>query len=117
MLGKLLHRDRTPTDDRWQVVTVAVPPGEVVVPPPLAGRDDVDWKLRPAPGDRGSELAAHPRPGGPSDADLRQLLRETKQLIEVGELLQADSPGTSEKTLLNAPLRAITGRAERLGHK
>ncbi|WP_229402537.1 hypothetical protein [Micromonospora okii] len=97
-------RDARP--DRWQVVTVDRPPEWVLPggrwPEPLRRLGGaVEVALRPAPGGRGTELAARPAgtplPGmaahvvgddpGPL---LRQALRQVKQLAETGEVLRAD---------------------------
>ncbi|MEV0807098.1 hypothetical protein [Micromonospora sp. NPDC050200] len=98
--------DRRP--GRWQVVTVDRPPGEVLPggrwPDPLRPLDGaVELHLRPAPGGRGSELAARPLGGVatlPGMAAhlvgddpglfLRDVLRRVKQLTETGEVLRAD---------------------------
>ncbi|MFG1777054.1 hypothetical protein ACGFIR_21810 [Micromonospora sp. NPDC049051] len=96
-----------PRPARWQVVTVDRAPGEVLPggrwPEPLRrlGRA-VQVELRPAPGCRGTELAARPVPGAVppglaahlvgDDPGLlvRRVLREVKQLAETGEVLRAD---------------------------
>lgn len=93
---------------RWQVVTVDRPPGQVLPegrwPEPLRRLGDaVQVRVRPAPGDRGTELAARPRPGAGPPPGLavhlvgddpgrlvRQALREAKQLAETGEVLRPD---------------------------
>src|SRR5215208_5245471 len=62
--------------DRWHTVTVNRPPEEVApegrLPEPLAGLSDaVEVRFRPAPGGRGTELAARLRddaPAGPGGA-------------------------------------------------
>jgi hypothetical protein len=53
---------------RWEVVTVDRPPEQVLPdgrwPDPLRGLDGaVEVRVRPAPGDRGTELAARPLVG------------------------------------------------------
>ncbi|MGY0004594.1 hypothetical protein [Micromonospora sp. I033] len=93
---------------RWQVVTVAGRPDEVLPsgrwPEPLRPLDGaVELSARPAPGGRGTELAARLPGGGPAlpglaahllgddpGRFLRRLLREAKQLVETGEVLRAD---------------------------
>ena len=53
---------------------------------------DAESVVREAPGGRGSELAVRWRPGqsqGRSPDELRRLLREVKQVLEVGEVLVA----------------------------
>jgi hypothetical protein len=90
---------------RWLVVTVEGPPERVApdgqLPGPLADLGEaIEVELRPAPGDRGTELAARVRSvggTGPADApdpselrkQLRGALRQAKQLVEVGEVLVA----------------------------
>ncbi|WP_368497129.1 hypothetical protein [Herbiconiux sp. A18JL235] len=97
------RRSRRPHDDghRWNVVTIARPPSEVVqehsLPEPLAVLHDViDVTWSAAPGDRGTELRARPRAEvfqkDPRDIRraVREALRETKQLLEVGHLMTLD---------------------------
>ncbi|MFG3698322.1 hypothetical protein ACGF5C_10450 [Micromonospora sp. NPDC047620] len=96
-----------PRPTRWQVVTVDRTPGEVLPggrwPEPLRRLGGaVQVELRPAPGCRGTELAARPLAGAAptglaahlvgDDPGLliRQALREVKQLAETGEVLRAD---------------------------
>ncbi|MGW0434150.1 hypothetical protein ACWDV4_16620 [Micromonospora sp. NPDC003197] len=112
---------------RWQTVTVDRPPAQVApegrLPEPLVRLGDgVETRIRPAPGGRGTELAARLRAGG-SDAltgmvahltgddprmALRAALRQAKQLAETGELLTPDLPSTTRRTLLNRPLEVAT---------
>ncbi|MEV0879563.1 hypothetical protein AB0I85_17220 [Micromonospora echinofusca] len=96
-----------PRPGRWQVVTVDRAPGDVLPggrwPEPLRRLGAaVQVELRPAPGCRGTELAARPVPGAApaglaahlvgDDPGLlvRRALREAKQLAETGEVLRAD---------------------------
>ncbi|MFI2712951.1 hypothetical protein ACH495_22785 [Micromonospora sp. NPDC018662] len=102
---------RTATDPRpgrWQVVTVTGRPEQVLPggrwPEPLRRLDGaVEVWARPAPGGRGTELAVRPLGGTPALAGfaahlvgddpgryLRQVLRQTRQLLETGEVLRAD---------------------------
>jgi hypothetical protein len=116
--------------DRWHTVTVNRPPEEVApagrLPEPLAGLGDtVEVQIRPAPGGRGTELAARPRTSAPSGLRgavaraagndprpaLRTALRQAKQLAETGEVLEPDTPPTSRRTLRNLPLELATRRA------
>ncbi|MDX5460128.1 hypothetical protein [Micromonospora tulbaghiae] len=107
-----------PRPGRWQVVTVATAPEQALPagrwPEPLRRLDGaVEVWARPAPGGRGTELAVRPLGGEctlPGFAAhlvgddpgrfLRQVLRQTKQLLETGEVLRADRspldrPGTA----------------------
>ncbi|GLY20892.1 hypothetical protein Misp04_06240 [Micromonospora sp. NBRC 101691] len=95
---------------RWQVVTVGRPADEVLpggrLPEPLARLGDgVQVRLRAAPGDRGTELAARAPDGrfagmaahlvgDDPDQVLRAALREVRQLAETGEPLRPDRPWT-----------------------
>jgi hypothetical protein len=110
-------------ESRWQVVTVNRPRAELSpdgrVPEPLARLGDaVEVHLRPAPGNRGTELAARMRPGASHGLAgmaahvtgddprlaLRAALRQAKQVAETGELLSADQPAVPRRTLLDGPL-------------
>jgi hypothetical protein len=116
--------------DRWHTVTVNRPPEEVApegrLPEPLAALGDtVEVQVRPAPGNRGTELAARPRTGAPSGLrraaaraagadprqDVRTALRQAKQLAEIGEVLEPDKPPTTRRTLRGLPLELATRRA------
>lgn len=117
---------------RWRAVTVDRSPEEVMpdqrVPAPLAELGDlVEVEVRPAPGDKGSELRARlrsPEPTGVASAAarvsgqdprqrVRSALREAKQLIEVGEVLRVDPTphGRRSPTPTGAIVEAATKRA------
>ncbi|RAO37145.1 hypothetical protein ONO23_01336 [Micromonospora noduli] len=114
-LLRVPHRGARPGADgdaaapaRWEVVTVDRPPEQVLPegrwPEPLRRLDGaVEVRVRPAPGDRGTELAARPLAGvtpptglaahlvGDDPALLvRRTLRQIKQRVEAGEVLRAD---------------------------
>ena len=80
---------------RWRAVTVLRDPADVSagLPAPLAALGDrVEVRVTPAPGDRGTELAARHR-GTPTEdevGDLRAALREAKALLEVGQVLRME---------------------------
>ncbi|WP_230689062.1 hypothetical protein ACN26Y_14925 [Micromonospora sp. WMMD558] len=91
----------------WQVVTVDRAPRAVLPggrwPEPLRRLGGaIQVEVRPAPGCRGTELAARPRPGVPLPGlaahvvgddparAVRAALRQAKQLAETGEVLRAD---------------------------
>ncbi|MBV9382376.1 MAG: hypothetical protein JOY82_04050 [Streptosporangiaceae bacterium] len=104
--------DRTPRN-RWLMVTVNCPPGQFPaagdLPEPVAKLTDrAEVTIRPAPGDRGTELGMRlleQPPAGVagvtarlSGADPRQeirsALRDAKSLIETGEVIKPDEPTT-----------------------
>jgi hypothetical protein len=131
-LSSLQSDGRAPDDGvtRWQVVTVYRPGDEVMPdgnpPEPLAKLGDrIDVRAQPAPGDRGTELAARLRTPPSPDAtgpiarisgedprqEVRAALRNVKMLIETGEILQPDRPPTTKRTLTGLPLELVTRRA------
>jgi hypothetical protein len=118
---------------RWHVATIARPADQVMrdgrPPEPLADLGDrVEIQARPAPGDKGTELAVRLKNdgdrGGPlarlrgedPDQHLRRALRESKALLEAGEVVRPSRPATTERTPLNRPLEWATrhGREEGL---
>jgi hypothetical protein len=92
--------------NRWRSVTVNKPAGQVApdgtLPEPLAKLGDrVEVRVTPAPGGKGTEIAARLRDPEPDGAaarlaghDPRQAvrlaLRESKALLEAGEVLRVD---------------------------
>ncbi|MCF6376674.1 hypothetical protein L2K70_03580 [Nocardioides KLBMP 9356] len=92
----------------WLAVTVLCEPGALdpaALPAPLAELGDrIEVDVRPAPGDKGTELYARLRgrkargggsagsrlTGNDAEAELRSALRRAKQLVEVGEVLAVD---------------------------
>jgi hypothetical protein len=121
---------RTRADrSRWHGVTIALPIDRVSPggqpPAPLADLgDEIEVQIRPAPGDKGTEILARPRGAdvrtvlarrrGADVRTVRRVLRETKSILETGEVLRPHGPPTTEKTLLNRPLEYATrhGREE-----
>jgi hypothetical protein len=111
--------------DRWHAVTVLCPPKEVEArrDTPLAALGDaVEVSVRPAPGERGSEVCARLTPAvaagddaGERLEELRTALRETRQVLEIGWVVSAGRATTSRPTPLNAPLRAVTAHAKGRG--
>jgi hypothetical protein len=84
---------------RWHKVTInrgaedVLPDGRL--PAPLASMGEaIEVRVDPAPGGKGTELAARVRDAAQSGGDLRpqvrSALREAKQLIEAGEVLRVD---------------------------
>jgi hypothetical protein len=126
-------RDRQ-RDTRWRAVTLNREPDQVApggqLPEPLAALGDrIETRIRPAPGGKGTELAARlvaPPPSGAAAArargsdprqELRSALREAKQLLEVGEVLAVDPTphGRRSLTPMGLALEAATRRADREG--
>ncbi len=82
---------------RWRVVTVLVPADRVGsgedLPAPLAALGTlIEVRVTPAPGDKGTEVAARYRADSSEEeiGRLRAALRTAKQLLEVGEVLRMD---------------------------
>ncbi|MEW2417025.1 hypothetical protein AB0953_25295 [Streptomyces sp. NPDC046866] len=112
-----LGRARSPArddGDRWLVVTVNRAPTDVYAgggPPPPLDRfaDGLEVRVRPAPGDRGTELAVRPKRSVPRltsslparlagrdpRQELRTALRQAKGLLEAGEVMLPDHPPTA----------------------
>ena len=106
---------------RWLAVTVLRPVAEVegseALAPLRALGPDVQSELREAPGGRGTEMAARWEVGrGRSPDELRRLLREAKQVLEVGEVLVATPrpegrrPTTPGGQLVDAAERRADGK-------
>ncbi|GAA2285946.1 hypothetical protein GCM10010145_39690 [Streptomyces ruber] len=110
-------RRTAPADtDRWLAVTVNRGPGDIQpdkLPAPLQEYGErIETRIRPAPGDRGTELAVRlkePQPeaahsvtariaGDDPRQDLRRALREAKSLLEAGEVMRPDTPPTTHDT-------------------
>jgi hypothetical protein len=108
---------------RWRAVTVLCEPDDLragALPAPLAALGDrVEVRTTPAPGDRGTELAARFRePVGEEEiGELRSALRKAKQLVEVGELLRVDPQphGHRAPTPQGAALEGMAGQAQKEG--
>ncbi|MBS6031351.1 MAG: hypothetical protein KH989_11825 [Kocuria rhizophila] len=117
---------------RWHSVTINRSQDEVMtngqMPGPLAGLGDlVEVQVRPAPGGKGTELAARLRvaePTGPRAArarvsghdprqQVRLALRQSKQLVEVGEVLRMDPTphGRRRPTPTGKLIDVVTRRA------
>ena len=101
--------------ERWHVVTVNLPLDQVApggqAPAALRELPEVTVDVRKAPGDKGTELAVT----GDDHMLIRKTLRDTKALLEVGEIAQPVAEGSADSTLLNAPLRAATAHAKEGG--
>ncbi|HEY0933098.1 MAG TPA: hypothetical protein VGD91_05065 [Trebonia sp.] len=103
--------------NRWRAVTVNRPAAEVApdgkLPDPLAALgDQVEVRITAAPGGKGTEIAVRLRAPEPSGAKalpgrlagndsrqaVRSALRESKALIETGELLRMDPRPAGRRT-------------------
>jgi uncharacterized membrane protein len=92
-------------------------------------REAIDVEIRPAPGDRGTEIAARlrePEPSGLASATarimgddprqtLRSALRQSKQLLETGEILRAHEPRTTHPGVPGKLVAAADRRAAEEG--
>ncbi|MFC4065070.1 hypothetical protein [Actinoplanes subglobosus] len=102
-----------PEQRRQHVVTVFRPLSELEAtqwPGSLAEiAGDVEITLAAAPGGRGTEIAVRiPESSAVSSGDVRRALRETRSLLEAGDVLLPHGPPTTVPTLLNRPLRTAT---------
>lgn len=113
VVGRLVvaRRKADSRDEHWLAVTVHCSPDRLHdLPEPLAElRQDVELRIRPATGDKGTELLARPV-GDVSREDLRVALRQTKSLIETGSVLRPDPPATHPGPA-GRVLRLVTSRA------
>lgn len=98
----------------WLAVTVLCEPSDIdqdALPAPLAElADQIEVQVRPAAGDKGTELCARLRQrpqtasaprrlsGEDAEGEIRSALRRAKQLIEVGEVLAVDPAPHGERT-------------------
>jgi short-subunit dehydrogenase len=122
---------------RWLVVTIACPPEQLTrpggLPDPIVRLQrevEVEVRVQPAPGDRGTELGvrlSRPRADGvptgmPSGLAarlggsdprqrLRSALRDAKSLVETGEVLRPDTPPTTRPTVTGKVMELATKRA------
>jgi hypothetical protein len=107
---------------RWLAVTVNAQVTVEQLPEPLRRLgDQVEVRVRPAPGDRGTEVLARPtRPvpvggrlrGSDPRPAVRRALREAKSLLETGEVLRPSRPGSDRPTLPGRLLDVVIGRAQ-----
>jgi hypothetical protein len=108
-----------PEKPRRHAITVYRPPAEIApdgrLPSPLRELGDgIELEMRPAPGDRGTEILARSR-GTVSEGAVRRALRDTRSLLEVGDVLLPDGPATTQPTVWNKPLRMATQRGREGG--
>jgi hypothetical protein len=106
-------------DPRRHAVTVNRPPDRIRrdgrLPNPLTVLGDgIEVEIRPAPGNRGTEIYAKSR-GEVGEGAVRRALRDTRSLLEAGDVLLPDGPPTTRPTLWNKGLRAVTRRGREGG--
>ena len=105
--------------DRWHTVTINRGPEAVgSLPEPLDELgEEIEVRVQPAPGGRGTEVHARLTHGAKGErvGRLRKALREAKQLAEVGEIVQPDAPGTTDRTLLSRPLEHAIAHGREAG--
>lgn len=110
--GRAPAAARDQDSDRWLTVTVYRAPDEVQssLPEDLARwKDQTEIRIRPATGDKGTELMVKAT-GQASRHDLRLALRRAKAVLEAGEVVQPDTAPTHPGPLGKA-LRLVTNRA------
>ncbi|MEU4626456.1 hypothetical protein AB0G04_41565 [Actinoplanes sp. NPDC023801] len=110
---------RTPPRHR-HVLTVYRPLAELEVtqlPGSLSEiADHVEIRLAAAPGGRGTEIAVRILDGSPiTDGEVRRALRETRSLLEAGDVLLPSGPPTTVSTPLNRPLQTATAHGREGG--
>ena len=107
---------------RWLAVTVNAPPERVEGPLQDAVAElDVEARVTPAPGGRGTEVAARLRnaptgvvlrlAGKDPRQDLRRALRDMKSLVEAGEVVRPDEATTGKPTPGGVVVQLATRRA------
>ncbi len=107
-------------DNRRHVVTVFRPLAEVEstqLPGSLSEiAGDVRISLSAAPGGRGTEIAVRiPDGSAVTTGEVRRALRETRSLLEAGDVLLPSGPATTVPTLFNRPLQAATSNGREGG--
>lgn len=99
-------------EDHWLAVTVYRSADQISaenLPEPLAGlRGRIELRIRPAAGDKGTEL--HAKPLDDLDRDeLRTALRKAKSIIETGTVAQPDTPPSTRPGPAAKVLHAVKG--------
>lgn len=116
------HEDGSGERSRWLAVTVNASPEEVDERLADAVAElDVETRVTPAPGGRGTEVAARLRDapngtvrrlaGKDPRQDVRRALRDVKSLLETGEVVRPDESTTGKRTPGGALVRLATRRA------
>jgi hypothetical protein len=113
-------REKAAPPGRWLAVTIYRQIDDVQTQVDGSGplsrmRGEIELTVRPAPGDKGTELAVRPTAPDGGSADLRRslraALRETKSILECGEVVEPSRPGSSHPGPAGQVLRAVTRRA------
>jgi hypothetical protein len=115
-------------EPEWLVATIYRSPTDIApeghLPEPLERLGDaIEVQIRPAPGDRGTELSVRPRLAGNGDRTakrdawrtVRLAVRQAKQLCETGEVLQPSEPRTNRRTPFNRPIEYAVSHAREEG--
>jgi hypothetical protein len=76
---------------------------------------DIEVRIRPAAGDKGTELLARPTNERVSAGDVRSALRQAKSLLETGMVLSADAPPSTHPGPAGRLLRTLVRRANKEG--
>jgi hypothetical protein len=122
LLGSADQRshEETVSPGRWLAVTIYRQPDDVRTEVDSSGplsrmRGEIELTIRPAPGDKGTELAARPTASDGGSVELRRdvrgALREIKSVLECGEVVEPSRPGSSHPGPAGQLLRAVTARA------
>lgn len=111
---------KTPRSERsrWRVVTIQRSEADVIgAMAPLSALSGVETRPAPAPGNRGTELAARIIDGKTEPDALRIALRQTKQLAEAGEIavVQPAPHGPRKTTPQGALLDFVAKKSEGKG--
>lgn len=124
--------EKAEEEGRWHVITVGRPRTELMpdgkLPPPLDGLGDhVEIRAADAPGGRGTEIAARrtgarddvegleSEEGASTDEQIREALREFKQLTETGEVLRTEGQPAGTRRPGGIPLARASRRARKEG--
>lgn len=113
--------------EQWHPITVNRDIADVTLDnedlqPLLALGKAIELQIRPAPGAQGTEIAGRIISDGLTNMEARNLLlrlrtalRDTQWLLETGEVLQADKPPSTHRTLTGLPLDFVTRHAKEGG--
>jgi hypothetical protein len=112
---------------RWHPITINRDITDVTLDseelqPLLKLGDAIEILITPAPGGNGTEIAGRIVRDGLTDKEARHLLpklrvalRNTQWLFETGEILKADEPPSTHRTLMGLPLDFVARHAREGG--